>query len=276
MDLLHEVWVQWGVMGIVFVSALYIIWENIRRNKEIQEYYIRSQGDTDKLDDNNTILHELWMVVDQLSAKVAVIEEKVTTKLAELDQKIDKSHPAHIDEETKRFEGTMHVAPTIHTILNNYVTDCRADHILLAMLHNGTKSLTGMSYFKFDIVAEKFFPVTNPQDEEMAPRYKDVDITLHNRLPAAVIQNKGIMFDLTHEECDLETIDEIIYVRCRARGIKYIAFISIRDNNGVVVGFICAYSFNDSLDMEQLSEAAKTLEQLYCNMMNSFYNHIIE
>lgn len=270
MDLLQEVWLQWGMVGLIIAAALYIIWENFKRNKELEKTYLEKTPKHHSVEDNNVLLQQLWDAFNKFGAKMNKMEEMFKKRLDELEARVDKSHPAHIDEESHRFEITSKVAPTIHTVLSNYVHDCQADHILLAMMHNGTKSLTGISYFKFDIIAEKFFPLHNPQDEEMSPKYKDVDITLHNKLPMTVMQNRGVYFNIEEEGCPLEAIDEMLYIRCKARGIRHIAFDPIRDMKNVVIGFVCAYNFTDDLiNTDQLIEASDTLKQIYITSMET-------
>ena len=84
------------------------------------------------------------------------------------------------------------IAPKIHKVMGKYIDRIGCDHIFLGWFHNGTSSISGVPFYKFDLVAEKFNPTTNPKDYEFGHMYKDVDILRHNKLPIELIQNKKI------------------------------------------------------------------------------------
>lgn len=249
---------EYGVAGLALAGLAYVLWHEHKKNQEKAEKaeeFMKEQLKTKNFRDDTSDSFKL--IIDRLDK----LEEK-------LDNHINGEE--NVDLEAKRLEAIVSVAPAIHTLLHTYIENCQADHVLFATLHNGNQTLCGVPYMKFDVVAEKFYPVRNPQDEEMARIYKNAELIVHDKLPAAVMQNPRVCFDIENDvENHLEQLDSALYHRIIKRGIKHIAFEAIKDVYGRVDGFLCAYSFDKPLDMKSFEEAATTLSSIYKNTLTN-------
>ena len=94
--------------------------------------------------------------------------DTILSRMDELEAKFDSTHPNFVEEEISKLTAIANIAPIIHSVLNSSIADIKADHMLVGLLHNGTHTITGTPFMKFDVVAEKFFPVRNPQDDELS------------------------------------------------------------------------------------------------------------
>ena len=254
---------QWGSAGAVLALAVYILWHehkvNLEKGQKADEF-IKEQLKTTTFRNNTSDSFDV--IIDRLDK----LEESVKGVTEKLDNHINKEE--NLDVEANRLEAIVSVAPAIHTLLHSYIDSCNADHVLFATLHNGNQTLCGVPYMKFDVIAEKFYPIRNPQDEEMARVYKNAELIVHDKLPAAVMQNPRVCFDIENDVNNhLEQLDSALYHRIIKRGIKHIAFEAIKDVHGRVDGFLCAYSFDDPLDMKVFAEAANTLNSIYKNTL---------
>lgn len=262
---------QWGVSGILCIVAGYILWDAHKKNKEtekwIREKLLTQKTTAEFRQDTSNDLKELIEKVDQLAEDQALFRKMINDRVDSLEAKIEEAH--NINQEELRLEAITTIAPAIHTLLQTHIDSCNADHILVALLHNGTQSLCGVPYIKFDVIAEKFYPIRNPKDAEMAQIYKNADIMIHNQLPAAILQNPRVVFDIENDvESPLEQLDINLYNKVLKRGIKHIAFEAFRDIHGRADGFICAYSFKDEkMIIDSFADAAKTLESIYRNTL---------
>lgn len=257
---------QWGVSGVMMIAAGYILWESWKKNKEAEKWFRDKASTADFRNNTNEDLKTILTKVDQLAEDQALFRKMISDRVDQLSAKIENTNA---DEEELRLDAIAEISPVIHTLLQTHIDDCNADHLMVALLHNGTKSLCGVPYIKFDVIAEKFYPIRNPQDTEMATIYKDEDIMSHNQLPAAILQNPRVCFDIENDTVNpLDQLDTVLFHKVVKRGIKHIAFEAIRDVYGRADGFVCAYSFKEEkMDLSAFSDATKTIESVYRNTL---------
>ena len=264
-EIFGQIVAQWGLVGVLGIAAGWIIYDSFKKNKEMEHYY------REKMDEKNELISQmrgdytpdtgLSTRIDSLIDKYDDLKETLTTRMDELEAKFDSTHPNFVEEEINKLTAIANIAPIIHSVLNSSIADIKADHMLVGLLHNGTHTITGTPFMKFDIVAEKFFPVRNPQDDELSGIYKDHDLMQHNRLPAVVLQGEARVFDIDAGE--LKDIDPYLNSKLVKRGVKYIAFDIFRDANGLPNGFVCVYSFGDRIVIPELEEATNTIGVTY-------------
>ena len=268
-SLLHDIIINWGLSGIAAAAAIYLIWENFKRNKEIEDHII-SRTDhaiAERKDNTNTIIQS----ISNLDHKVDNIDNKVGTTIERVDKiedRLDRSSNWHVNNELEGLNSTISIAPTIYNIIGNYMDDIQADHIAIGMLHNGVFGITNLPFYKYDILMEKFSPIRHPNDKELCRLYKNAELSLHNKLPGALIQDKEIYFDLTDEANRnlFSDMDDMMYHRCTHIGIKYIMFTLLQDASNNPIGFCTAYSFDKPIRSQQMKEMTKILSQLYSDI----------
>jgi regulator of replication initiation timing len=267
-EILIQALTQWGAAGLIAIAAGYIVYDSYKKTKEIEKW-LRDQfaASKEQRSGTNSNLTTLSNNIDKLRVENEEFRKEISDRVSIVEQKLDK-HTTH--------SGSLHlnaisqIAPTIHTIINDGLSSCSCDHIAVALLHNGSKALGGIPYIKFGFVAEKYNPIKHPQDSDLVSKYRDDDVTTHNRLPACIVQYPQIEFDLTKGDCQLSSIDPIVYSNCIKIGIKHIAFEAIRDSHGETTGFVTIYKFSeDPLDMKSLHSTTSTIEHLYQNLMVS-------
>jgi hypothetical protein len=253
-EIFGQIVAQWGLVGVLGIAAGWIIYDSFKKNKEMEKYY------REKMDEKNELISQMrgdYTPDNNLINRM----DTILSRMDELEAKFDSTHPNFVEEEISKLTAIANIAPIIHSVLNSSIADIKADHMLVGLLHNGTHTITGTPFMKFDIVAEKFFPVRNPQDDELSGIYKDHDLMQHNRLPAVVLQGEARVFDIDAGE--LKDIDPYLNSKLVKRGVKYIAFDIFRDANGLPNGFVCVYSFGDRIVIPELEEATNTIGVTY-------------
>lgn len=227
---------------------------------------------------NKTSSNELKTILDENTADIKKdikhIDKKVDNLEIQLKNDIHTINKKLISvetgcstrvEHTKQFSDRIKLGPQLHKTLNYYRTRVNADHIFIGSFHNGNESITGIPYYKFDIIAERFRPDKVDKDIEFAFMYKDADLLRHDLLPSEVVQ-RGIVHYIIKEDgsSSLEEIDNILYRRMIGRGIKQLAVAILCDPSGIPSGFVgCVRYDYDKIDLVELGECSKELEYDY-------------
>ena len=288
-EVMNNVIARWGSFGILLVYALYIIYGKVKAelfndNKD----YKGISRDTDVIiSKSNEVLYELKAEIGVLNKKVDRMEELTDYKIEKLEGKIDnikdsiKSQPGKIidsldDYNNKEREAhnqkiltQLQVGPMLHRIMGKYLDLIGCDHIVIGVFHNGTSTLTGVPFCKFDIISEKFKSYVGGHDVEYAPMYKNVDVLLHNKLPAILVQDDYVIYEVREDaDCLLQSVDDILYRRLLGRGIQGLALNIMRDFNDIPIGFIGCIKYNDAdMDKNEVKKCTKEIEDVYNKYM---------
>lgn len=263
---------QWGTAGLIALSAGYVLWDSYKKNKEndkwVREQMIKVKGTRES---NSESLNEISTSLKEFRDDHKQWREKIEGRLEDIETRIKHHHPGHHDQEKLRLEAISKISPALYHYMANGLETCKCDHIALALLHNGSVNLSGIPYIKFGIITEKYRPLHCPNDVDLLSKYKEEDITIHNRLPMAIAQNHHVEFEIT-EDSPLADIDPVLFGRCVKIGIKRIAFQAIRDNKHMVTGFIVIYKFADEpINQVGLHDTADAVERLYLDMLDSLH-----
>ena len=286
---------DWGPLGLLIVFAIYIIYNHIKsaldsKSNDNKEYKnithdtdilitqmsslkesIRTSVDTinlriDGLKDNFNQKHEV------LNKRLVNLEDKVKNQPSEFISSIEDYNIKSRNEHNAKLLKQIEIGPLLHRIMGRYLDIINCDHIVIGAFHNGTSSLGGIPYCKFDIISEKFNPKKTTYDVEFAPMYKNVDITLHNRLPSILIQNNFVHYYISEDSdnCELDDVDDVLYRRLLGRGISQIALHILRDSCGLPVGFVGCIKYDSSnMVCREISACAKEIEQMYNDKINN-------
>lgn len=264
---------QYGIIGLLLAGVIYLIIDGIKtRRKNL----VSSQ----KLDSSIGKLEEhVDSKIDDVNERIDTVNEKVDTHYDLLTRRIEEcstntfnkikcakeeSSKEHLNNVMAQFSQS----PRYHKVLKLYRERINCDHIFLGTFHNGSTSINGIPYCKFDIIAEKFKPGYNSLDNrEYTVLYKDSDIIVHDNLPLLISQEDHVYYKVEEDgSSPLEEIDDILYRRCIKYGIKQIAINLIRDENMVPIGFVGCVDFKyDEFNFKELSNCAHELEEIYNN-----------
>lgn len=264
---------EWGTMGLVLFAFGYIVWDNWKTNKakksnnsEIITAVNNMGGKIDNLHDKiNLVDEKVEEFKSQVDTKIEMVEEKIdqvpNNQIQQLDDRDDKKHKAHL----KQLDDLMKLGPKLHRIIQIANNNIGSDHIFVGSFHNGNSSLSGIPYYKFDIIAERFSPVKVLEDCEFAHMYKDSDILRYDMLPSLLVQQGMIHFDIPEEgDISMSNFDDIIWRRMRGRGIRQIALRLTRDSKGAPSGFVGVVKYDHSkLNLEHLENCGRDLEEIY-------------
>ena len=286
-QLFGNIFAQWGAVGIVFIIAIYIIVDSVKNKKsskesdskldDIKDSLLTVQSEIPAINTKMEYLEKSITRVDvNLNDKIDDYNESVTKRVEKLEDKIDKN-PQHIISEldtraynlavqhNQQMIDQITIAPKIHKIMSDYIDRIGCDHIFLGWFHNGTSSISGVPFYKFDIVAEKFKPTSNPQDYEFGHMYKDVDILRHNKLPIELIQNKKVYYKIDSDnKSELSEVDDILYRRMVGSQIHQIALNLIQDNSEIPTGFVGCVCFDlDEINFKELNNCANEINKIY-------------
>lgn len=285
-DLLIQTISQWGTAGIMMIVAGYIIYDSWKKNKKnekwFQENIMAEQGAVHSRDHIYRKITELQDTIHESEKTSHAFREEIRERVDQIDHLVHstiaavQSQDKHRNYEKSRMNVITHIAPTINDVLRSALSETRADHIALGLLHNGTQTLSGVPYIKFGVVLEKYKPTQYPDDLEMVDLYKDDDITKYDKLPAAIIQEGTVMFNIGDQDsgCRLDDLDSKIYNQCIKQDIRQLAFTTIIDTStGMCTGCLIAYSFTSKpLDIQALENAADIIQGIYKSVLTSLDN----
>ena len=269
---------EWGTLGVVLFAIGWMLWDNRKFNKT------KSSQNNETL----TAVKGLSGQIENLSGKINIVDKKVDefkeqvdNKIEILEDKVDASPAHHIAQldaaqiekdkaHLKQMDDLIKLGPKLHRIIQNANQMIGSDHIFVGSFHNGNSSLSGIPYYKFDIIAERFSPHKVARDCEFAHMYKDADILRFDMLPSLLVQNGMVHFEVPSDgNVQLAEYDDIIWRRMRGRGIHQIALRLTRDSKGSPSGFVGVVKYdNTKLNLEGLENCAIELEEIYHNAEN--------
>lgn len=261
-----------GSFGLLLGMAGWIIYNYIKNNNIAKIEKDSSKADIAELKSlltENTA--EIKGSIKGLDNRISNLEANVSNSVSTINKRIDavestaNGFSAIKSSHTKQFADRLKLGPQLHKTLNNFRSRINADHIFIGSFHNGNESLTGIPYYKFDIIAERFRPDKVCRDLEFAHMYKDADLLRHDMLPQEVVQNTTVHYIINPDgTSNLSEIDDIIYRRMLGRDIKQLAVSLLRDPDGTPSGFVgCVRYDYEKLDITELKECGTELEQIY-------------
>lgn len=286
-QVLQSVIAQWGVFGVVLVAAGYIIYDNIKNSSKKTNISNKLENISDDLLNlktdlptvqskleyvekkisliSNNFEDKLKLHVDNLSTRIDDLEDKVNEQPNNIISSLNKRDNEIVKRHNEQMLSRITLAPKIYKSMNDYIDRIGCNHIFIGLFHNGTSSISGVPFYKFDIIAEKFDPTKIKHDVEFAHMYKDIDILRHGNLPIELVQNNSLYYVIdADKKSDLEDIDEILYHRMCGRDIKQLAIHLLRDDNGIPLGFVGCIKYDYiNLDLQELKKCAKELENIY-------------
>lgn len=293
-SIIKELIAQYGVSGLILA---FLAWQYYQNSKNIKASV--SKDDINQVQENiktsvdgqisnikSYIVSErevLKELIDLSGERIDNLKTHVDDRIANLSEKMDiledqiLDQPANFLETIQNREDELKKAHDQHfykqldagselfDILTHYKESVNLDHIFVGSFHNGTSSLSGVPYYKFDLVAEKFDPDYIERDVEFNHMYYNADLMKHGKLPITLIQNNKLHYTIDENGySDLSKIDDIIYRRMRGRDIKQIALHLLKDKNGKPSGFVGGIRYNyDRIRMDQLSKCASELEKIF-------------
>ena len=249
-----------GSFGLILCLAGFIIFSYIK-NKNV------NAGKNDIKDIIDTSLSDIKASINNINIRVAGLEKSIidiqssSINVPVVNEPKDDIKTSH----SKQFLDRLKLGPNIHASLRNFCNRINVDHIFVGSFHNGNESITGIPYYKFDIIAERFAKNKVEDDIEFAFMYKDADLLRHDLLPSEVVQQGTVHYTIDENENSyLEDVDDIIYRRMVGRGIKQLAVSLLHDPTGMPSGFVGCVKYDyDEMDLNELRECGKELENIY-------------
>ena len=279
-DALVTVLTQWGMAGIALLAAAYVIWNNHKEEQKNKKRYEAKLEELNNKTSTRQSVSDLKGDISSLGEKIDSLscsQDECRTKLVDMgnrisviEEKIENRNSSHAQKEAERLMKLTKLAPTIHTVIQNNMEDMRADHVFVALLHNGTKSLTGIPFVKMDVIVEKYNPLENPNDIEYSTVYTNEEIMRHDKLPGVILHKDFLDIQVNPDGySQMDALDAISAREMRKIGTKRIMFECIRDTSTNVMGFVCAYSYKtDDMDVDTFRSMVKMLERLYRDVSN--------
>ena len=244
-----------GSFGLLLGLAGWVIYDYIK-NKNTNKNEFKTVLDAS--------LGDIRSSISSINTRVAGLEKTIVDMKVNTPQVVIQSNTVK-DNHSKQFLDRIKLGPNIHASLRNFCNRVNTDHIFVGSFHNGNESITGIPYYKFDIIAERFAKNKVENDIEFAFMYKDADLLRHDLLPSEVVQQGTVHYIIDENENSyLEEVDDIIYRRMVGRGIKQLAISLLHDPTGMPSGFVgCVkYDYNE-MDINELRECGKELENIY-------------
>lgn len=235
--------------GMIIYNHFKSVPNNVKEKEEFKKMF-------------DTCINDIKASINTINSRVTGLETLVNTiKTNNIIHIKDTTKSAH----TKQFLDRLKLGPQLHKTLNTFRTRINADHIFIGSFHNGNESITGIPYYKFDIIAEKFRPDKVERDIEFAFMYKDADLLRHDLLPSEVVQTGTVHYVIDENgNSNLSDIDDIIYRRMVGRDIKQLAISLLRDPSGTPSGFVgCVRYDYENIDLQELRDCGIELESVY-------------
>lgn len=222
------------------------------------------------VNDNNVRLNDLSNrfndLQDDFDEKVAYLETRVNQMPVEnIVKAFGEADRIKAENEQKMFLDSLRLGAAANKLLEEYTTKINCTHIFVASFHNGTSSLTGNPYFKFDIIKEAYHPTDiQENDHAFEPVYRDCQLSLLGKLPALLIDKGTLHFILDeNNDSDMQKYDNIIINRMRGMGIKQIA-LNVAYDNGIISGFVGCVKYDlEPMSIKHLQECTHKLELIY-------------
>lgn len=243
-----------GAYGVLLALAAYLLYHYIKTNK----------SNANSNDSIKELKADLKDFISATNTRFTSLEKTILDMKVNTPQVIIQPNDVK-DNHSKQFLDRLKLGPNIHASLRNFCNRVNTDHIFVGSFHNGNESITGIPYYKFDIIAERFAKNKVNDDIEFAFMYKDADLLRHDLLPSEVVQQGLVHYIIDENENSyLEEVDDIIYRRMVGRGIKQLAISLLHDPTGMPSGFVgCVkYDYNE-MDINELRECGKELENIY-------------
>lgn len=175
---------------------------------------------------------------------------------------IEKFDSIHFDDHYKRMMHGIKKGPLVQSELRNRLPNIGCDHIFAAEFHNGTKSISGIPYMKFDIIFEHITPKFHVNDCLLVRLYENEYVQTHDQLPGLLFQNKNITYTLEQ----IYEIDEQLYLRMKSRGISVIALSIFYNKKHIPAGFVGCFNFENGINqinMDELNKCTREIENIY-------------
>lgn len=278
-SIVSEIITQWGTLGVIILFAIWIIYSGIKdgfksgkksdnqKSPQIDSGALLMNKISDQIDRLEDKVDRLDINSNNINNRLIVVETKIANQPQVFAQHINKIQADNAAAHNKMIEDQMKLGPELHKILGEYKDKMKAHHIFLGSFHNGTTSLSGIPYCKFDLIAEKFSPDDVDRDIEYAFIYKDTDILRHNKLPITLLNENMVHYVIDeNKNSELSEIDDVIYRRMVGRDIKQLAVHITRDEKGKPSGFVgCTRYDYEDIELSELKTCAKELELIYKN-----------
>lgn len=260
-----------GSFGLLLALAGFIIYNYVKNQQQPVKPAVQSGNGASDITIIKTLLEDntkdIKSSIDAQSKRIDNIESTVGMQISSINNRLDEIEIKgdKTSQHTKQFQDRLKLGPQLHKTLNSFRTRINADHIFIGSFHNGNESLTGIPYYKFDIIAERFRPDKVDNDIEFAFMYKDADLLRHDLLPTEVVQRGTVKYIIDEDgNSELQDIDDIIYRRMLGRGIKQLAVSLLRDPEGTPSGFVgCVRYDYEEMDIEELRACGDELETVY-------------
>ena len=248
---------EFGSFGLLLGLAGWIVYNYIKDNPHGKNKEEFKSMITESIKDIKT-------AINSINNRVDILEKLVNGEIV-ISGTDNKSREPEPISHTKQFLDRLKLGPQLHKTLNMFRSRINADHIFIGSFHNGNESITGIPYYKFDIIAERFRPDKVERDIEFAFMYKDADLLRHDLLPSEVVQMGTVHYIINEDKTStLEDIDDIIYRRMLGRDIKQLAISILRDPSGTPSGFVgCVRYDYEKIDLQELRDCGSELENVY-------------
>lgn len=285
--LLNSLLSQYGLSGVIIGLLIWKYWQDNKTQKStvskddlktgLNNIQTVVEGQIDNIQSYiQTEREVLKEMIDLSDSKLEMWKEHVDNKFELMEDKIVKQ-PTHIietinnrdaelkAEHDRMLERQLMLGPQINDVLEKFRKRANLDHIFLGSFHNGTSSISGIPYYKFDILAEKYSPAKVDRDVEFAHMYLNADMMKHDKLPIILIQNGFAHYVIDENgDSELSKIDDIIYRRMIGRDIKQFTVYLLRDAKGGPMGFVGGVRYDyEEIDMDEMSDCVKNLEEIY-------------
>ena len=282
--IIAQIITEWGSIGLLLAILIWLgveSWKNSKKNnlsgviseiKNVSGEIKVVSGKVDNLEDKISIVN----------TKVEDVNDKFDKRIDDIETKVNNLPQLHLEEvisynkknqntHTKEMLDLLRLGPKLHETLKEFNSLINSDHIFIGSFHNGNTSITGIPYYKFDIIAERFGENKVEQDCEFAYMYKDSDILRFDKLPAMLVQQNSIYFSVPEEgKTELAENDDIIWRRMRGRGIRQIALHILKDKSNTPSGFVGVVRYDfEPMNLQELHLCARRLETDYHSAENN-------
>ena len=204
-EIISQFITEWGTFGAVLLGIGYLIYDNWKTNKTRKSNKDETVSIVKSLDGKLDNLNDR---IDIIDTKVDDFKAQVNTRFKLMDDKIVELPSAQLSKmesdsankkqvHLKQLDDLIKLGPKLHRIIQSTNNAVGSDHIFVGSFHNGSSSLQGLPYIKFNIIREAYHQTDTPEtDHPFAPVYRDCDLSLLGKLPQMLVQNNLIYFSI--------------------------------------------------------------------------------
>ena len=220
-----EAYTNLGILGLIAVVFVWLVILSFKQRQENAKSSKELETESSK-----QVLEQQKEIIDMIREQNSQYQKIQEDMMKMFAQNVIKGVVEHVPslEETKQLDK---VSREIGNILQSILDESHGDRVGLMQYHNGGRGISKQSFLKMSITNERVKIGVTPQMQNFKDQFRGVMdyFTL-------TIEKDGYCYVDDYEK--LKDISPTLYEFCKMKGMEAGFAIGVKDNNGVVIGYV--------------------------------------